>query len=751
MAVGTAMPMIDARERVTGTVLFTDNRDLPAGGLYGKIVRSPYAHARIVSIDTSAAEALPGVRAVVTGADLLATGRRIKLYYGVREPDQPVFAVDRVRYAGEAVAAVAADEPEIAAEAARLVEVEYEELPDVFGEEEALQVGAPLLHEAKGTNMFAHAKLRHGDIERGLAEADHIFEDVFTSPAAQHVPLEPHITIAEVTGDQVRVRTATQAPWVVHRVLAGIFGLAGEQVQVKVDTLGGGYGAKGQIRIEPQVACLAWKAGRPVKVVLDHAEVFVTVIKHAATVRIKTGVKADGTITARQVRVVYNAGAYADASPFLVNNGVVRALGPYRVPHAWVDAYGVYTNRPPAGAFRGAMTSQLTWAYEQQMDMIARSLGIDPLDIRLRNLLVEGDPFATGETMHDIHFKELLTKAAARIEWGMPSEQPPEPWKKRGKGLAIIMKSTLTPSRSEAKLRLDDTGQLHLLTSTVEMGQGARTALAQIAAEPLDLPVDRVVIHDPDTDHTPYDQTTSSSRSTFSMGNAIRLAVERLQARLRDLAAAALEARVEDLEFRSSQVAVRGAPDRSIPLADLLRQAGQSELLAEAAFETEGGLDPETSQGVASVHWHQGVGACEIEVDTETGKLRVLRYHSATYSGRTVNPMLIRLQNDGNVVMGLGPTLFEELVFDHGQVVNPNLSDYMIPAFEDIPDELTNDSLENPAGHGEFHGVGEMTLPPVGPAIGNALFDAVGLRLKELPLTPERVLKGLIAPDENTD
>lgn len=747
MAVGASIPMIDARERVTGTLLYTDNREMPAGGLYGKIVRSAYAHARLKSIDTSEAMALPGVQAVITGADLIAAGEKLNPYYGAREPDQPVYAIDRVRYIGEPVAAVAANDPEIAAKAAELVRVEYEELPGVFGEEEAMQANAPLLHEDKGTNIFTHSKLRTGDIERGFAEADHIFEDIFTSPAAQHVPLEPHLAIAEVTAGQIRIRTTTQSPWLVHRVLTEIFRLSPDQVQVMVDTLGGGYGGKGQIRIEPQVAALAWKAGRPVKIVLSREEVFVTVIKHAATVRTKTGVKADGTITARQVRVVYNAGAYADASPFLVGNGVVRALGPYRAPHAWVDAYGVYTNLPPAGAFRGAMTSQLTWAYEQQLDMIARALKIDPLEIRQRNLLVEGDQYATGETMRDIHFKELLAETAAQIEWGTPPEQPAEPWKRRGKGLAIIMKSTLTPSRSEVKLRLDDKGQLHILTSTVEMGQGGRTALAQIAAEFMGLPVERVLIHDPDTHETPYDQTTSSSRSTFSMGNAIRLASEHLQDKLRELATGELEAHIRDLEIQGDRIMVRGAPDRSITFTELLQQSEQSELLAEGIFTTEGGINPETGQGVASVHWHQGTGACEIEVDTETGKLQVLRYHSATYSGRTVNPTLTRLQNDGNVIMGLGPTLYEELIFDRGQAVNPNLADYLIPSFADIPNSLTNHTMENPSGNGDFHGVGEMTLPPVGPAIGNALFDAIGVRLKELPITAERILKALNIPN----
>lgn len=741
MAVGTSIPMVDARERVTGTILYTENRDLPDGGLYGKMVRSTYAHARIVSIDTSEAEAMPGVHTILTGADLVDAG--FNLHYGIREQDQPVYAVDYVRYVGEPVAAVAAEDPETAAEAANRIWVEYEELPEVFEPDDALADDAPILHKDKGTNQFTHSRIRRGDIDQGFADADHIFDDVFTSPPAQHVPLEPNMVIASVTDDRIEVRSTTQAPYLVKRVLSEIFGVSQDQVRVMVDTLGGGYGGKGQIRIEPQVACLAWKAGRPVSVRLDRSEVFITVIKHAARIEIKTGVKADGTMTARQVNVVYNAGAYADASPLLVQNGAIRAVGPYKVPHVRVDSYGVHTNLPPAGAFRGAMTSQLTWAYEQQMDIIAQELNIDPLELRLRNLLEDGDRYATGEEMHDIHFKQLLSDSAARIDWGTPSEQPAAPWKKRGKGLAVIMKSTITPSRSDVNLRLGDDGRLHVLTSTVEMGQGARTALMQIAGESMDVPLEQVVIHDPDTSVTPYDQTTSSSRSTFSMGNAIRRAVDAMKEALRDLASEVLEVDVADVAIRNGQVEVKGAPDRSLAFDELLQQAGKSEIHTTAMFETEGGIDPETGQGIASVHWHQGVGACEVEVDTETGKLEILRYHSATYSGKTVNPTLVRLQNDGNVIFGLGPTLYEELVFDHGQAVNPNLSDYMIPSLADIPNELTNHTMENPSGNGDMHGVGEMTLPAVGPAIGNAVYDALGVRVMDLPITAERVLKTL--------
>ncbi len=759
LAIGESVPMLDSVSRVTGVVEYTVNLRLP-NMLVGMIVRSSVPHARLVKVNVSQAEKVPGVLAVLTAADL---GRQAT--YGIGIKDQSVVALDRVRFVGEPVAAIAAEHLDAAEEAASRVEADYEELPAVFDALAAIQPGAPVLHEPFSNNIFKHAKLRHGDVEGGFAEADEIFEDTFTSPPAQQASLEPHVTAAQWDGDRLTVWTAAQAPFTVRKVLAEIFGIAPEDVRVIVPPLGGGYGGKGHVRIEPIVAALARKAGgRPVKVVLSRAEEFVTVTKHAAAITLKTGVRHDGTFTVRQATIYWNGGAYADASPLLVPAGMVRSVGPYRIPAVRVDSYGVYTNLPPAGAYRGAMSSQTTWAYESQMDIIARKMGWHPVKFRLKNLLRSGDLFATGETLHDVHFVECLEAAVRGLE---PHPSPrldghysplsqAYPWERgdgtgvrgearRGRGCAVMMKSTVAVSKSQARLQLSTDGTVTLFTSTVEMGQGAHTALAQITADALGVPLSAIRVVGPDTAITPFDSTTSASRSTSMMGSAVRVAAAELTKKLIALAAPTLETPAEALKAERGRVV--GAAE-SISYADILRRNDLDRLEASGESATAFGIDPETGQGISTPHWHQGAGAAEVEVDTETGKVTVLRYNAASFAGRMVNPRLAQLQNDGNVIYGLGPALLEEMALDGGQVTNPNLSDYMIPSFCDVPLELKSACLESE--HGELHGIGEMTLPPVAPAIANAIENAVGVRIKDLPITAEKVLRALRAVEETT-
>jgi len=756
VAIGESIPMLDSEARVTGAVEYLVNLRLPAM-LVGKVVRSRVPHARLVTVDTRQAEHVPGVVAVLTGADLGPAA-----LYGVSIKDQGVVAIDRVRFVGEAVAVIAAENLDAAEEAALLVDVEYEELPAVFDAREAIRPDAPTLHDRFPNNLFKHAKLRHGDTEAGFAEADEVFEDTFTSPPAQQASLEPHVAAAQWDGERLTVWSATQAPFMVRRVLAELFGLDPDRVRVIASPLGGGYGGKGHVRIEPLVAALARKTGgRPVKIVLSRAEEFVTVTKHAATLTLKTGVRRDGAFTARQVTIYWNGGAYADASPLLVPGGMVRAVGPYRIPAVHVDSYGVYTNLPPAGAYRGAMSSQTTWAYESQLDMIARRMGWDPVEFRLKNLLRAGDRFATGETLHDVHFVECLeaverklglqftAETAERAEEFLEnsarsassavrkplSKQAPT---RRGRGCAVMMKSTTPTSKSQARLTLEANGTLTLFTSTVEMGQGAHTALAQITADALGVPLSAVRVVGPDTALTPFDSTTSASRSTSMMGSAIRVAAEELKQKLIALAAPILEMPIAALRAEGGQIVGAG---ESIAYADVLLRNNLAVLEAFGEYATALGIDPETGQGISTPHWHQGAGAAEVEVEVETGKVIVLRYCASSFAGRVVNPRLARQQNEGNVIYGLGPALLEEIVFDGGQVTNPNLSDYLIPSFRDTPLELESLCLESESG--ELHGIGEMTLPPVAPAIANAIADAVGVRITDLPITAEKVLRAL--------
>lgn len=729
MAIGEAIPMLDSVGRVTGAVEYMVNLKMP-NMLVGKIVRSIMPHARIVRLDVSAAERVPGVRAILTSADVSAM-------YGVGISDQHVVASERVRFVGEPIVAIAAEDREAADDAASRVEIEYGELPVVFDASEAVKQGAPTLHEKFPNNIFRHGKLRHGDLDKGFADAGEIFEDTFTSPAAQHSSLEPHAAIAQWNGDKLTVWTGTQAPYTVRNTLAQIFGIAPTNVRVVVPPIGGGYGGKGGIRLEPIAAALSRKTnGRPVKIVLSRAEEFFTITKHAAVLKYKTGVKRDGTLTARQVTIHWNGGAYADQSASLVMAAVARAVGPYRIPNVWVDSYGVYTNLPPAGAYRGAMSSQTTWAYESQMNMIARRMGFDPYEFRMKNLLRDGDEFATGEKMHDVHFVECLEKAVGDLKEARHITRASH--LKRGIGHAVMMKSMIPTSKSESRLNFSSEGTLTLYTSTVELGQGSHTALAQIAADAMDLPMRAVRVVGPDTEVTPYDATTASARSTSMMGNAIVAAAKELTGKLLALAAPILETPPEELRVERGRVLSKS---ESVSFEEILKRNAQESVEALGAFETKLGIDPETGQGVATPHWHQGAGAVEIEVDTETGKVTVLRFSAASWAGRVVNPRLAELQNDGNVIFGLGPTLMEEIVFDGGQVYNPNFSDYPIPSFHDIPLELVSAALEKPGA--EIHGIGEMTLPPVAPAIASAIEDAVGVRITDLPITPEKILRAI--------
>jgi CO/xanthine dehydrogenase Mo-binding subunit len=485
--------------------------------------------------------------------------------------------------------------------------------------------------------------------------------------------------------------------------------------------------------------------GRPVRIILRRDEEFVTLNRHATAITIRLGLTRDGKILAKHVQAYWDTGAYADCGPNVAQKGGFGAVGPYAIPHVAADSRCVYTNLPPAGAFRGYAVTQAAWASECAMDVAAQRLGLDPLEFRRRNLLRDGDCFATGETLSDVHFAECLDRAAAAIGWGGPSRVELGDGRVRAKGLSVIMKGMTTPSRSEARIGVDQDGQVTVYSSTVEMGQGAQTVQAQLAAGELGLSYQQVAVVGADTDVTPFDNRTTSSRSTYMMGNAVRLAAAKLRRRLLALATDRLESAVGDLELRAGFVHVVGVPDRCVAFAELVRASGDNQLTETAEFHNEGGLDPETGQGIASSHWHQGAGAVEVEVDRETGQVTILRAHSAVYAGQVANRHTAELQTFGNVVFGIGSALCEEICYDGGQVVNPNLSDYLIPSFLDLPAALTFDLLERPGA--DMHGLGETALPPIPAAVGNAVARAIGARIRELPLTPERVLRALEGGD----
>jgi len=754
--------MPDGAERVRGTVTFTGNFEQP-GMLHGKILRSSHAHARIVRLDTSRAARLPGVVAVLTGADL--KDAPINSHYGPVLPDRPLVAIDKVRFHGEPVAAVAAIDEDTAQEAIDLMEVEYEELPVLITPDQALAPDAPPIHDSiatrdfltfpdiilnteAGKNIFNHYRLRRGDVEQGFKEADEVFEDTFRTPHQQHVSLEPHITLARIDGDRVTLWSTAASPYTAQFQVAETLRVPKSKVRIIVHNIGGAYGGKTYPRHEPLVAALCWKAGgRPVRVALTRAEEFYTITRHASMTTIRTGVKRDGRMVARQIRILWGAGAYADVSPRLIKNGGYGSPGPYNIPHIAVDSYAVYTNTTPSGGFRGYSIPQVAWAYESHLDNIAHALGIDPLEIRLRNVMRSGDPSPTNQIFDDLHYPELLDAVAKSVNYS-PSpaaagEGRGEGSIRRGKGLACTYKGTITPSTSTASIKLSEDGSATVLTATTEIGQGSRTVLAQIAADELGLPFAKVSVSFADTDVVPWDQTTSSSRSTYMMGTAVGRAAGEVRDQLTQLAAELLEAAEADIVLQDGQAYVSGTPEKALDYAAIIRRTRQGNILGSGTFKTEGQLDPDTGLGVATCHMHQCTAAAEVEVDTETGQVRIPRLRVAAYAGKVINPTLASLQMEGNVAFGVGQALLEEMVYDGGLLTNPNLSDYMIPSFKDLPASYDSVILEDSAGQAEPHGLGEGTTAPVPAAIGNAIFNATGVRIYDLPITPEKILRGL--------
>ncbi len=762
--IGTDVAMAGGVEKVTGTVKYAPDLIFP-GMLYARALRSPYAHARITRISASRAEKISGVVAVVTRDDL--TG--LNPYFGPVVEDQPLVATDRVRHAGEVVALIAAESRDIADAAANLIDIEYEELPAVFEVIEAAGPTAPVLHAQRkeslagthrnefnfqaGGNVCSVFHVEDGNVERGFRASDEVFEHTYTLPPIQHGHIEPHAAIAYWDStDKLIIHSATQNPCGVQEQLAHIFRIPANRVRIIVPNVGGGYGGKSHARLEPALALLARKSRRPVQWVLTRDEVFLTGRRYGAVVKIKTGFKRDGTLVAREVKIFYDIGAYALNGPVNAKTGCYVSSGPYNIANRSLTTYSVYTNLPPTGPYRGVGVSHGCWAYESEMDDIARHLNIDPLELRLRHLVREGDVYVTGEKLVSVGIADCLRKVAEAVDWrGLDEKNSASGGAhlRRGKGLAVTIKSTTTPTTSSAQVRLNADGCATLLTSSVEMGQGAQTSLAQIVAEELGLPVEKVSVSLPDTDLTPYDKSTTSSRTTFHMGQAARCAAREIGQQLLQIGSRKLEARVEDLELRDGLLQVKGVPEKRMTLAEIFKArfgSAAGSMFGGHCFQSDGGLDPKTGKGKAAAFWFFSACGVEIEVDVETGKTRVLRAVTAVDVGKAIHPRQCALQNEGSLLAGMGSALFEEMRYENGQPVNGHFLEYMLPSLEDHPQKFQSLLIETPHPEGPHgaKGVGEAALPPVAPAIANAIANALGgARIRDLPLKPDKIISAL--------
>jgi CO/xanthine dehydrogenase Mo-binding subunit len=749
-AIGRAVPRVDGVRKVTGGGRYACDLRFPRL-LEGLVVRSTRPHARIRAIDTAAARAVPGVRAVVTAADV-PNG-----LWGSAMKDQPSMATDVVRYLGEPVAAVAAEDEAACLEAASRLEIVYEDLPAVFDAEEAMRPGAPLVHPDAAryacrttvchpepeANVLNHVRIRRGDAEALLAGAapGALVKGRYRTQAQQHAPMETHGSVAvPEPGGRITVYTSTQAPFLVRADLAAALGRPESLIRVVPTDCGGGFGGKMHLRAEPFAAWLAEAAGRPVRVVFARSEEFsATTTRHAAVIDIATAVDGSGRLLAARVRTVLDTGAYSDSGEMVAWQTALGAVGPYRVPHLAVDSYAVYTNHVPAGSFRGMGWPQAIFAWESHLDEVARAVGRDPLAYRLEHALRDGDPSPTGEIIQQAPVAEALRQAAERIGWGRPRPR----W--RGVGLSTVMKTSTAPSTAGAVLKLNEDGGADLLVGAAEIGTGVHTVMAQLAAEALGLPMEQVRVAPVDTATCPYDAGARSDRTTFHLGQAVLAAAEDVREQVRDLAARLLEARAEDVEVAGGRAAVRGTA-RGLSLAEVAAASSQlsGPIIGRGRHQQEGivPLDPETGQSPHAVsHFKFGAQAVEVEVEPETGAVRVLRLVSVHDCGRVLNPMLMEGQVAGAAAMGLGFALLEELRFDGGQVTNPTLMDYALPTSADVPEiEVVPLEVAHPEGPFGAKGVGEPGIIGVAPAVANAVRAACGARLTRLPITWERVL-----------
>ncbi len=743
-SVNRSLPRLEARDKVTGMTEYVHHLQLP-GMLHGKIFRSTVPHGRIKTIDVSAAQAVEGVYRVVTIDDIRTVIPHP--YYGPAFHDQPVLADGKVRFAGEPVAIVLAADRHVAEEAAGLIHAEYEELPAVYDEVEAMSSDVHVHSELKpaatfpdlkhlqgraGTNVALDYKLRRGDVDGGFARAAHVFEHTFRNQAVMHTPLEPFVTVAEPGDGRITLHTASQGPSFVRIEIARLLGLPENRVRVRVPFLGGGFGGKLYIKLEALVASLAVLVRKPVKISLSMEEQFFMVTRHPCTFTIKSGVDKDGRIIARRCNIVWNGGAYADIGPRVTQKAGFTSAGPYDIENVSIDSYAVYTNRPPAGALRGFGAPQTAWAYDCHMDMIAQALGIDQVEFRRRNLLRDGRPQASGTPVTDAQLDAVLDQVAARMNWGRPFDRGGGRIR-RGRGIALGFKGITAPTTSVAIVNLAGDGSCGLYVGTVDMGQGSDTVMAQIAAEVLDIEPESIRVVHSDTDVTPYDMGTLGSRSTFHMGNAVRIAAEDAKAKI-----AALGREL-------------GLPAGSnLPVSELLRlkygmQAGN--IIGTGTFIPDYEKpDPETGQSrKATPFWGVAAAGAEVEVDTETGHYKITKLISVADVGTALNPKLVQTQLSGAAIMQLGFTTTEDMVFVDGQLTNGSFADYKIPTLLDLPAEFVNEVVPAYQSDGPFgaKGVGEMSTIALTPAIGNALADAIGARITDLPLTPEKVFRAL--------
>jgi CO/xanthine dehydrogenase Mo-binding subunit len=747
---GTSIPRQGGVERVIGAGIYGIDLALK-DELHGGILRSQYAHAKIVSIDTSEAKKIPGVHAVVTAADAP------DVRYGRTYIDRYMLAKNKVRYMGDPVAAVAADSPAIVKQALKKIKVVYEPLPVVIDQEEAMKPEAPILHDdmplpknlpegVKVKNVCSYTPVHVGDPDKAMAEADVVVDEVYETKMIHPQYLEPRIAAAQVEPDgRITVWANAQAPFGVRTDVARLLGVSLNRVRVLSTELGGGFGGKASgitsgAAIEPICALLAVKAKRPVMIVLDKAEETIsTTIRSGAKMYIKTGVKKDGTIVARQGKVVYDAGAYSGFGAMAGARCTNMLGGWYLMPNCHIDGYVVYTNKQVCGPVRGPGGPQAAFAVESHMDSIAAKLGMDPVEFRLKNTPKPGDKIIGVPKLRDVSLGETIRTAAEKVGWGKVKLE-----KNQGIGLATGSWIESAGPGGGAVVKVNEDGSITVHIGKIDMGTAPRFGIPLIAAEELGVPVNDVTVVNVDTDASPWDAGTVGSRAIIVSGTATKLAAIDARNQIFKMAASQLEASPDDLEIKDKQIRVKGTPSKSVPLATIATNAHNviGEVIGRGYCDNVAMMAEEKARGSSQPFTAH---ACIVEVDTNTGNVKILKYVAVHDIGFPIHPVAVEGQIEGATAMSIGQALCEQVVFDNnGRTMNPSFVDYLMPTINMMP-RIETTLVHGYPGAGPYgaKGAGEIACVPPMAAIANAIYNAVGVRITTLPLSPENVLRAL--------
>lgn len=770
--IGVSVPRVDGVKKVTGAAKYVGDMKWPRM-LYAKCVKSPYAHAKILSIDVSAAKALKGVHDVITGDYYTKRG-------GLYLEDKNFLAVNTVKFYGEPVVAIAAETPEIAEAACDLVKVEYEPLPVINNPMEGMAKDAilihpelhtykvvPIFHPQAHTNISHHHIIRKGDADAAFKYAEehpdeyYITEHEYHVPHVQHTPIENHIAVAQYEPDgKCTVWASCQSPYAVRQALSASFDIPLNKMRIISPYVGGGFGAKAGTTIEGIIIPLAIHSkGRPVMMEYTREEEFVnSYVRQGLYTKIKTAVrKSDGKFLAVQNNFYWDGGAYTEYGVNIVKASGFASTGPYEFDNVKTDAYCVYTNNPVGGPYRGFGMCEIHFGIEQNIDEVAKEIGMDPIEIRRVNGLAPGKSTGTGEIMKSCGFLEALDQVAEAIQYDKPCDPPSGPHKVRGKGIAGGWKSPSQPTNagSAAIIRMNEDGTFFLMTSGHDIGQGSDTALTQIAAEVLCCDPSKFTIRTGDTDHTPYEWQTVASRITYCAGNAIKLAAEDLKEKLLDLAQIKLGYIKRELYLEDGWIINRNHPESRMPMSDLALGLAFEDgsgyggpAIGVGTFTLPNNINYDPATGYSpkpAAFWTTAVAGAEVEVDTETGIIEVKKMVESCDPGHIVNPELYKAQVEGGMMQALGTVLFEELKLKDGKVLNKSFVDYKIPTIDNAPETFIAMGVEHPEETGPYgaRGIGEPAMVPGAPAIANAIYNATGCRFTEMPITPERMLKAL--------